>query len=326
MRDWILKLLIFSALLGVCQLGLLFVAANGSAPLQAAFRRHTNVPPVAILRGQSTLLRFREIDSYADVDVLFVGSSHCYRAFDPRVFATRGHRSFNMGSTTQTPLNSYYLLERYLDRLSPELLLVEVYWGTLAADGLESLLDLSANLPVTSEMWRMALAIRDLRAINALASRALDLRSGPLSEARANLAPIDTYVPGGFVERQQGYRSRDAPIADARSQRPPNDLQLDYLERIIELARGAGSRVGLVLQPVTKARQRSLPGLAASLARIEAFAAEQAVPFLDLNSWMELRDEQHFYDYHHLNQQGVALFNDRLLDELEQRALLGQRH
>ena len=322
MRRWLGNVVRFAALLGLGHLALLLFAANAPPEVQAGFRKLTNVPPVAALRRGSTMLRFREIETQGDIDILFAGSSHCYRAFDTRIYAGRGYRAFNMGSTAQTPLNTYYLLRRHLGRLRPDLLIVEVYWGTLAADGVESLLDLSANLPLTPELWRMALATRDLRAVNAVGCRALDLRSGPLDDAPVLLASVDEYHPGGFVERRPGFRSAGAPVVGVGSRRPPNPVQLDYLARIIDLARRQGARVALVMQPVTLERQRRLPNLPATLQVIESFAAEQGVAYLDLNSWMSLNDAEHFYDYHHLNQTGVALFNERLLEELEARDLL----
>lgn len=56
-----------------------------------------------------------------DVDVVFVGSSHVYRQFDPQVFddtrgaATTGKRSLNLGDLGMGLTEEYYLLKRILD-------------------------------------------------------------------------------------------------------------------------------------------------------------------------------------------------------------------
>src|SRR5438477_3987320 len=60
-----------------------------------------------------TLQRLREVESVGSVDILFIGSSHAYRGFDPRLFAETGLTSFNLGSKAQSPLNSYFLLKHY---------------------------------------------------------------------------------------------------------------------------------------------------------------------------------------------------------------------
>lgn len=49
------------------------------------------------------------------IDTLFLGSSHCYRSFDPDlVNETLGVHSFNAGSSQQLPDGSYYLLQEAL--------------------------------------------------------------------------------------------------------------------------------------------------------------------------------------------------------------------
>ena len=54
-----------------------------------------------------------------EIDTLFLGSSHCFRAYDPELFTKRtGKVSFNLGSSSQNYDTSYYLLKeavRYHD-------------------------------------------------------------------------------------------------------------------------------------------------------------------------------------------------------------------
>src|SRR5690606_12876278 len=62
----------------------------------------------------SSYIRFQEVKKYNNVDIVFIGSSHAYRGFDPRIFKKAGYSSFNMGSTAQTPVQTKYLLEQYI--------------------------------------------------------------------------------------------------------------------------------------------------------------------------------------------------------------------
>ncbi|HQW41813.1 MAG TPA: hypothetical protein PK149_11635, partial [Flavobacteriales bacterium] len=48
--------------------------------------------------------------------------------------------------------------------------------------------------------------------------------------------------------------------------------------------------------------------------------------FLDMNGVTGLADSTHFYDRHHLRQQGVILFNNALIDSLAGRDLLPSPH
>ena len=52
------------------------------------------------------LTKVREASSRRGADVLFLGSSHAYRTFDPRLFAERDIEVVNLGSSIQTPLQS----------------------------------------------------------------------------------------------------------------------------------------------------------------------------------------------------------------------------
>ena len=63
--------------------------------------------------------RIRELKKTHDVDILFLGSSHTYRGFDPRIFARHGFHTFNLGSSSQSPIQTEILLKRYLDKLNP---------------------------------------------------------------------------------------------------------------------------------------------------------------------------------------------------------------
>ena len=63
----------------------------------------TNIQPVT--RPRQSFPTFQEVRRHEDVDIVFVGSSHAYRSFDPRFFAREGLTTFNIGTRAQTPLN-----------------------------------------------------------------------------------------------------------------------------------------------------------------------------------------------------------------------------
>ena len=54
--------------------------------------------------------RIKEIRTAKNTDLLFLGSSKAYRGFDPRIFEAAGYRSFNLGSSNQTPIQTYLLV------------------------------------------------------------------------------------------------------------------------------------------------------------------------------------------------------------------------
>ena len=104
--------------------------------------------------------RVKDIKNHSDVDVLFLGSSHAYRGFDPRIFKKHGITSFNLGSSSQTPIQTEILLNRYLNSLNPKLVVYEVYPGFLRNDGVESALDLIANDKIDFLTIKMSLNLK----------------------------------------------------------------------------------------------------------------------------------------------------------------------
>ena len=79
--------------------------------------------------------RLKEVKTVKNVDILFLGSSHTYRGFDTSIFHDCGYSAFNLGSSSQTPIQTLTLANRYLKQLNPKLVVLEVYPGNFTGDG-----------------------------------------------------------------------------------------------------------------------------------------------------------------------------------------------
>ena len=111
-----------------------------------------------------SLVRFREANAKGPVDIVFIGSSHTYRGFDPRLFSAIGYSSQNLGSSSQTPINSFAVLQKHLDQLHPKLVIYEIYQTALSIDGMESFYDLLSNTPLDTTMLKMTWNVRQPQA------------------------------------------------------------------------------------------------------------------------------------------------------------------
>ena len=96
--------------------------------------------------------RVNDIPNHHGSDVLFIGSSHTYRGFDTRLFEKAGYKSFNLGSSAQTPMQTELLLHRYLDEINPKSIVFEVYHVLFQNDGIESMADLISNDHIDMEI------------------------------------------------------------------------------------------------------------------------------------------------------------------------------
>lgn len=260
-----------------------------------------------------SLRRFSEIENYANIDILFVGSSHCYRSFDPRVFGSAGLTTFDIGSDAQSPLNSHYLLRRYGDRLSPRLVIFEVNPTIFRLDGLESFYDILANSDLSSEVVEMGLAVGTPQSINALVARVLTVTARPLSEVTQDEIFNESYVAGGHVSSDGVYRY--IRIDDSGDIIPLDD-QIDFLKRNMELIQSRGAKVLLVIAPIPAERMASITNYDEITARIDTIAQEFSAQFHDFNREMLFRKHSHFRDSHHLNSLGAKVFSDAILNML----------
>lgn len=262
--------------------------------------------------------RMQEAVRQPPVDIVFLGSSHAYRGFDPRIWARHGYRTFNLGSSAQSPLQTELVADAHVPLLKPRLAIIEVHPSRFSDPGIESALDFIANRPIDRHTVRMALRLPDVLVWNALAYGLVRQEAGfdarmPEPAERKD----DRYITGGFVERRVGRfvpKGRSRPEAFA-----PLPRQQEAFARALRRLRALGIEVVLVEAPVTAWLRRS------SLEQHRSFEAvmtEGGHRYVDMNGKVALDESLHFFTKGHLNQDGVELFNEALIDTLQRRGWL----
>lgn len=261
--------------------------------------------------------RIKEIRTAKNTDLLFLGSSKAYRGFDPRIFEAAGYRSFNLGSSNQTPIQTYLLVKKYLTQINPKKVILEVNPQQFSNDGVESSLDLIANDTVTMATVKMAAAVNNIKTYNTLLYGLFrqvlgadkTFREDPVSEK-------DRYVKGGFVEREMEYfhsknfKPKELKIVPS---------QLEHLDQTLKYIKERGIEVILVQAPITASAYRSYLNNDEFDSTIES----RKLPYWNFNELMQLDDSLDFYDSHHLNQNGVRLFNAKLIQLLKECSYAG---
>lgn len=265
--------------------------------------------------------RINEIAKYDEVDILFLGSSHAYRGFDTRIFKAEGYSSFNLGSSAQTPLQTYTLVSKYLEDLEPKIVIFEVYPGTFVSDGVESSLDLIANDEITSETIDMVLATNHIKTYNSLIVGMfdrlfIDLGIKEIYEEN-HIKGKDLYVSGGFVERNKEKTSKVVSNLEGGDWKYRKQ-NLNYFEKILEKLEEKGLRIYLVFAPITKERLSKIENKKEiDQLMIEYENKFKKTKYIDFSSLNFLKDDQDFYDLHHLNQNGVIKFNKFFIQKLK---------
>ena len=254
--------------------------------------------------------RMQEVKETRNVNVVFLGSSHTYRGFDTRIFEAAGFKSFNLGSSSQTPVQTKVLLNRYLERLNPQLVVFEVFPDNFIGDGVESSIDLIANDTNDWESIKMALTIHNITTYNTLIYgfyRDFFYENSNFVEEKVR--GYDTYVKGGFVEQSMFYfKNTDHEPQEWKFEA----YQLEAFEDILNSLKEKKIPFILVQAPVTAAYYRSYTNN-------EEFnkQMQNSGSYFNFNEITQLDDSLHFYDPHHLNQTGVEIFNRDLIEVLE---------
>ncbi len=263
--------------------------------------------------------RLQEADTLGQVDILFLGSSHAYRGFDPRIFKKAGYTSFNLGSSSQTPVQTKILFDRYIDRFNPRLIVFDVFPPAFNGDGVESFLNFLSNAPLDRHLMMAALDSRHATVWNtAIFStwRTLIGADDGFTEPLLRGAEKDLYIPGGYVEKT--VNEFKPPSSKVHFKWSPPSNQWQAFLHILAASKIKGIPVVLVRTPVTGSHQY----LPEDRMKLDRLLSPLADAYLDLSDALPGDPAEFFYDGHHMNQKGVERLNAIFLDSLAARGLL----
>jgi poly-D-alanine transfer protein DltD len=258
------------------------------------------------------LTRLNEADSVSETDVLVVGSSHAYRGLDPRIFQSNNIKLFNLGSSAQTPLQSELLLNNYLDKIKTDVVLFVVSPMLFENKGVESSLDVIANSDLSMELATLVFKMKEWSVFNTfLYSFGAQLKQPRLILKEEIVKGDDTYISGGFVEKklkhietQQVFKNRKSFFLESQKESFEKSLTKIHSKKI---------KVILIQPPVVKELYESIE----NNEEIDFYFSNfPGVEYYNMNKLLNLESKSHFYDSHHLNQEGVKLFNEFLIGKV----------
>lgn len=256
--------------------------------------------------------RIRDVSNFKNVDVLFLGSSHSYRGFDPRIFAKHNITSFNLGSSAQTPIQTEILLSRYLDALNPRLIVFDVTPGIFALDGVESSVDIIANDQIRMDTVKMALTVNDFKTYNTLfygIFRQILGLDAAFTEEKKKVKEKSVYISGGYVEQELAFYT-PSKFTASRNIRVVkfNAKQVDAFNRCVNIIESKKIKYVLVRAPTTSELYKTIDNSTESDVFFHAYGN-----YYNFNNILSLSDSSYFQDMNHLNQIGVGVFNEELI-------------
>ncbi len=234
-------------------------------------------------------------------DYLFLGSSHCYRSFDPAIFAQYGLSSYNLGSSSQSPLNSYCILKKVIKRTKN--VIMEVYPVSSGLSGTESFLSINASTKDISLVADMAFEINDLRCYNMLSIKPI----------------IDNYNRKRIFNYSQSKNGYIVTIDTAKFEKKyvvtlnkeNVKKQLEYICKIIELCRDANIALTFIYAPIP--RKHIITNEKIFIDELKEIAEKENISFTDMSRKSNCDSKTDYYDDNHLNESGVYKFNHQLI-------------
>lgn len=255
--------------------------------------------------------RMKEAREYHDIDVLFLGSSHCYRTFDTRFYEANGIHCYNLGSSNQSPIQTRVLLDAYLDSLHPKFVVFEVHDDIMRNDGVESAVDMLINVPITAEASKMAWGLKNMKVLN---TWAYSLYNQKVMHRLDNFVEDSVifnfrHVRGGFLENdscnfvKRNYARKDLTI---------QPKQLKALKQCLAMLDKRNIPYLLVeTQDALQYRK--------SVKNHEWFEKQMSALGPYYYEVLPLVDTLHFFDSYHFNKEGVRIFNEHFINILRKQ-------
>ena len=252
-----------------------------------------------------TYTRLREADTTKNVDVLILGSSHAYTGYDPRIFKQHGWKVFNLGTTAQSFIQTDLLLRRYINQFKPKYIIFDIYPALFSNDGVESGLDIVSNTRFKSDIFKMAIALSNIKVYNTLIYSLYMQKFEIRKSYRAPLKNVDgAYIKGGYVENYKMYNTVDTIEKNVYK---IHENQLNAFKDIIQLIKQRKIPYVLVQAPITKAAYNSIGNnntIDSMLRKYGTYFNSNEGNAIPIN---------YFKDASHLNQYGVNVFDNNLI-------------
>jgi predicted nucleic acid-binding protein len=254
--------------------------------------------------------RLKEIVNYGEVDILFVGSSRIYRGFDPRIFEKNGLKIFVLGSSGQSPAQSYVMLRRYINFLKPRLIVFDILPSTFSKINAEPYIDLISNDKIDILSLKMAIEANDLMVWNTLIYAWFRQIVGLHDSFKENTVKIkegDTYIYGGYVHKKLKYNQKnECEPYGIKSWDIPLKFQLNWFNKSIELCNEIDAKIIFINMPIANYfcydNNNEI---------FQKYFTKYKV--IDYNLRLNFNSKHDFYDNFHLNEFGVSKLNENFI-------------
>ena len=272
------------------------------------------------------------------IDVMFLGSSHARFAFDTRIFDNKLKiNSFNLSSSEQTPLISYYALKEALKYQKPKLIVYEAYWrefgitdNTTAAyfaydyiKGFDTKIQLLASMYDNKKFssFLVEALCKTYKYRDSFFPAIKNILKGKIIKSAAASSAVKytyfTYYKNGYfgsdkvVSNEKLYKKN--PFKNAGLYYNWNKTQADYFRKIIKLCNDNNIKVLVITAPLPRPSMDYETNYEKYFSEIKSITNEFGLEYIDYNKQETDFKNEFFYDSNHLNLKGTEALDNSLV-------------
>ena len=268
-------------------------------------------PNIKYIVGASghSYTRLKEVKKIDSLDILFLGNSQAYRGFDTRVFKKHGLKSFNLGTSGQTFIQTELILKRYLEEVHPKQILFQVSPYMFHSLGVESSIDILSNDINDVSSIKMALSINDIQVYNTLIySTFKDITGAKYKYIEEERKDNDLYIEGGYVEK---YEDDSFVFKKLETDIIFNKKQMKAFAEVVKMINDKGIALIFIHAPLSRDLK-----IDNDVSKKFDSIINRKGEYYDFNTILDM-DNDYFYDANHLNKKGVSIYNRKLVEVLK---------
>lgn len=268
-----------------------------------------------VWKGGQAYQMFNDFEKEKQYDVVILGSSHAYRGYDPRIFLEENIDAFNMGTSAQSIIHSYFIAKNQITNKNTDLVIIDIHPGTFYGDDLESAMTLIANAKDDDIAQDIAYSFGDIRALNSLTARYFMKNESPV------FLPED-YILNGYTPRLDSI-PLSQKFENSGLEVEINNSHFKYFSKLLKYLYSEKINYVVVTHPlpkeedITNAHQKLKSAIEPVLKKYNSIYLDYQT-----NNKLHFKTHEHFSDWNHLNQTGVDIFNRSLIQEIHKLQLV----
>lgn len=241
------------------------------------------------------------------IDMLLLGSSHCYSSCIPSVFdSILQVNSYNLGSSNQSLSTSYYVLKEALESQHPKIVLLEVYHATAQME--DNYANVLHNYPQmrTKHKYGLLQTLQPHQAINLalFPLKSVSIHRNQLIKNK-KIYPDSTRLLTSMYDHKGYVCTRAKPDFAYQIESKKitlnklNPEQLRYLDKISDLCSQNSIQLIIFTQPLQPIFYKNLENYDAIYNQIAEACQENEIPYFDFNQIVSIKSSN-FYDSGHM--------------------------